>query len=149
MIRRCTRRATAAVVVAIAAGIAGCGGDDGPSNEEFVADANEICERHYAKISAEASKVLAGGNLPSPREFGELARGTIIPEYSAQLEELRALEPSEDKEEQFRSWLDDSTQLKNTLDANPAMIQNAQALVPVNAEADRLGLADECHIGPG
>ncbi|HEV2059922.1 MAG TPA: hypothetical protein VGR11_11245 [Solirubrobacteraceae bacterium] len=148
MIRQSPRQATVAVVAAIAVGFAGCGGDDAPSNEEFVAQANAICERHHARISEKASKVLAGGNLPSPREFGELARGTIIPEYSAQIEELRALEPSEEKEEQFRAWLDDSTQLKNRLAANPAMIQNPQALEPVNAEAERIGLAEECQVGP-
>ena len=149
MIRQSPRRATVAVVAAIAAGFAGCGGDDAPTNEEFVAQANAICQEHHANITEEASKVLAGGNLPSPREFGELARGTIIPEYNAQIEELRALEPSEEKAEQFGAWLDDSTELKNRLQANPVMIQNAQALEPVNAEAERLGLADECHIGPG
>lgn len=149
MIRQSPRQTTVAVVAAIAVGFAGCGGDDSPSNEEFVAQANTICERHHANISEEASKVLAGGNLPSPREFGELARGTIIPEYSAQIDELRAVEASEEKQEQFRAWLDDSTQLKNRLAQNPTMIQNVQALESVNAEAERLGLADECHIGPG
>lgn len=148
MIRQSPRQAAVAVVATIAVGFAGCGGDDSPSNEEFVAQANAICERHHARISEEASKVLAGGNLPSPREFGELARRTIIPEYSAQIEELRALEASEEKEEEFRAWLDDSTQLKNRLAANPAMIQNTQALQPVNAEAERLGLAEECKVGP-
>ncbi|MBW3654239.1 MAG: hypothetical protein KY433_11815 [Actinobacteria bacterium] len=126
----------------------GCGGEDSPSNEEFVAQANRICERHHARISAEASKVLAGGDLPSPREFGELARRTIIPEFSAQIEELRALEPSEDKAEEFRSWLADSTQLKNRLERNPALIQNPQALQQVNAQVGQLGLADECRVGP-
>lgn len=149
MIRQGTRRATVGLVVAVTVGLTACGGDDAPSNEEFAARADAICKRHHANITAEASKVLAGGNLSSPREFGELARGTIIPEYSAQIEELRALEPSEDKAEAFRSWLDDSAELKDTLEANPAMIQNAQALESVNAEAGRLGLADECRIGPG
>ena len=149
MVRQSPRQATAAVVAAITVGFAGCGGDDAPSDEEFVSQANAICERHHARITEEASKVLAGGNLPSPREFGELARGTIIPEYSAQIEELRALEASEEKQEEFRAWLDESEELKNQLEQNPVMIQNARALEPVNAEAERLGLADECHIGPG
>ena len=149
MTRHRTRAATVAVVAAIVAGLTACGGEDSPSNEEFVAQANTICERHHARISAEASKVLAGGDLPTPREFGELARGTIIPEYSAQIEELRALEPSEDKAEEFRSWLDDSAQLKNSLQRNPALIQNPRTLEPVNAQVDRLGLASECRIGPG
>ena len=149
MVRQSPRQATVAVVAAITVGFAGCGGDDAPSNEEFVSQANAICERHHATITEEASKVLAGGNLPSPQEFGELARGTIIPEYSAQIEELRALEASEEKQEEFRAWLDESEELKNRLEQNPVMIQNAQALEPVNAEAEQLGLADECHIGPG
>ena len=148
MTRQGSRAATVAVVVAITAGMTGCGGEDSPSNEEFVAQANAICERHHRRISAEASKVLAGGNLPNPREFIELARRTIIPEYTAQIQELRALEPSEDKAEEFRSWLADSTQLKNRLERNPAMIQNPQALQQVNAQVGQLGLADECRVGP-
>ncbi len=148
MTRHRTRAATVAVVVAITSGLAACGGEDAPSNEEFVAQANAICERHHRRISEEASKVLAGGNLPNPREFIELARGTIIPEYTAQIQELRALEPSEDKAEEFRGWLADSTQLKNRLERNPAMIQNPRALQQVNAQVGQLGLADECRVGP-
>ncbi len=148
MTRHRTRATTVAVVVAITSGLAACGGEDAPSNEEFVAQANAICERHHRRISAEASKVLAGGNLPNPREFIELARGTIIPEYTAQIKELRALEPSDEKAEEFRSWLDDAEQLRNRLQRNPTLIQNPRALEPVNAQVDRVGLADECRIGP-
>lgn len=143
------RRATAVGVAAAALALAGCGGDDGPTKAEFVNDANAICKRHYVKISEAASKLLAGGKLPSPREFGQLAMGTIIPEYSAQIRELNNVEPPEDEAQVYEKWLDDSARLRDRLQKNPVLIQQPQALSAVNAQADRLGLASDCRIGPG
>ena len=145
---RGSRRAAITLTVAAIAG-AGCGGDDGPSRAEFVEEANAICERHRATINEAASKVLAGGKLPSPREFGRLAQGTIIPEYEAQIQELRDVEPSEDAEAAYKDWLDDSEALKARLETNPVMIQNPRSMAAVNRQADRLGLTADCHIGPG
>lgn len=143
------RRATAVGVAATALAVAGCGGDDGPTKGEFVKEANAVCKRHYVKISAAASKLLAGGKLPSPREFGQLAMGTIIPEYSAQIRELNDVEPPEDEAKAHDKWLDDSAALRDRLQKNPVLIQQPQALSAVNGQADRLGLASDCHIGPG
>lgn len=143
------RRATSVGVTAAVLAVAGCGGDDGPTKGEFVKDANAVCKRHYVKISAAASKLLAGGKLPSPREFGQLAMGTIIPEYSAQIRELDDVEPPEDQADAYEKWLNDSTALRDRLQKNPVLIQRPQALSAVNGQADRLGLANDCHIGPG
>ncbi len=75
----------------------GCGGDDDAlNNGELVKKANAFCKRHTQKIGAASGKLLAGGQLPSPREFGKLAQGTIVPEVGAQVKELRALEPPDD-----------------------------------------------------
>ena len=142
-------RAFVALVVALAVGSAGCGGDDGPTKAEFVQDANAVCKRHYVKISAAAAKLLAGGKLPSPREFGTLAQGTIIPEYSAQIAELRKVDAPEEQAQAYDAWLDDSQALKTKLEGNPALIQKPQELATVNGQADRLGLSSDCHIGPG
>jgi hypothetical protein len=136
------------VVAAIAVGAAGCGGDDGPSKEQFVANANAICKRHYVTISAAASKLLAGGRLPSPRQFGKLAQETILPQNTPQIAELRAVKPSEAQAAAYRAWLDDSEALKARLMRNPALIQDAKALAAVNGQADALGLSSNCHVGP-
>ena len=143
------RRATAVGATVAALAVAGCGGDGGPTKGEFVKEANAVCKRHYVKISAAASKLLAGGKLPSPREFGQLAMGTIIPEYSAQIRELEDVEPPEDQAAAYEKWLNDSTALRDRLQKNPVLIQQPQALAAVNGQADRLGLANDCHIGPG
>jgi hypothetical protein len=148
MTRRRAGRATVAAVAALALAAAGCGGDDGPSKKEFVSNANAVCKRHYAKISAAAGKLLAGGALPDPREFGRLAQGTIIPQYTAQVRELRAVKPSKGQAAAYRAWLDDSQALRDRLQAKPALIQNARSLSAVNGQADRLGLSNTCHVGP-
>ncbi len=143
------RHATAlAATAAITIGAAGCGGDEGPTRQEFASEANAVCKRHRAKISAAAAKVLAGGKLPSPQEFGRLAQGTIIPEYTAQIAELRRVEPPEEQAGAFRSWLDDSEALRARLQRNPALIQDPRGLAAVNGQADRLGLSRDCHVGP-
>jgi len=33
--------------------------------------------------------------------------------------------------------------------ADPKLITNPASFTPVNRQADRLGLARECHVGPG
>jgi hypothetical protein len=147
--RDAARRATVVGVTAAALAVGSCGGEDGPTKAEFTKEANAVCKRHYVKISAAASKLLAGGKLPTPREFGQLAMGTIIPEYSAQIRELRDVEPPEKRSEAYEIWLKDSDSLRGRLQENPALIQQPRALSAVNGQADRLGLSRDCHIGPG
>jgi len=142
------RRATAVTAAAATLAAAGCG-DDGPTKAEFAKEANAICKRHYVKISAAARKLLAGGKLPTPREFGQLAMGTIIPEYSAQIRELRDVEPAETQSKAYEIWLNDSDSLRDRMQKNPALAQQPRALSAVNGQADRLGLSRDCHIGPG
>ena len=139
---------TAAVVAALAVTAAGCGEDE-RSNADFVKDANAVCKRHYATISAAASKLLAGGKLPTPQQFGKLAQMTIIPEYNAQIDELRDVEPTESKKAAYDKWLADSEALATKLQGNPMIIQQPPMLASVNGQGDKLGLAPECHIGAG
>ena len=138
------------VAVAVVVGLlAGCGDEEGRPKAEFVKEVNAICKRHNDRISAAASKILAGGTLPDPREFGRLARETILPEYAAQIRELRAVEPSPDEADAYKAWLEDSQALRAMLESNPALIQQPRAVATVNAGANRLKLSEECRIGPG
>lgn len=145
--------AAAAAGATIVLAVAGCGGDDdkssGLSKQELVKQANPICKRHFDRISAAASKLLAGGQLPNPREFGKLAQGTIIPEYTAQIKELRALKPSDDVADAYRKWLADSDSTRAKIEQNPSLVSSPASFRAVNGEADKLGLSKQCHIGPG
>ena len=146
---QCARRASAIAAVVALGVLAGCGGDEGPTRSEWLAEVNAVCKRHNDRITAAASKVLAGGNLPDRRAFGRLARGTILPEYAAQIRELRAVEAPADQAADYRAWLDDSQALHAMLERNPVLIQQPRALDAVNRGANRLALSDECRIGPG
>ena len=139
---------TAAVAAALAMAAAGCGEDE-RTNADFVKDANAVCKRHYATIQAAASKLLAGGKLPTREQFGKLAQGTIIPQYDAQIAELRDVEPTESKKAAYDKWLADSEALATKLKMNPIIVQQPPMLAAVNEQGDKLGLAAECRIGPG
>lgn len=147
--RKRALRVLAAIAALGAVSVAGCGGDDGPSNEEFVSQANAICERHTERIEAAASEALAGGELPDPREFGKVAQQTIIPEITAQVEELRELEPPDEAADEYDRFVDSAEQARRRLEQDPSRITNAANFQDVNQQADELGLSQSCHIGPG
>lgn len=148
--RRSRRVASAAAVCgsAIALAAAGCGGSSGLSKEDLVKQADPICKRHFETITASVSKVLAGGRLPDPRQFGKIAMGTVIPQYTAQTKELRALKPSDDVKDAYAKWLADSDATRAKLGQNPALLTNPAPFRGVNGEADKLGLSKQCHVGP-
>lgn len=140
-------RATGLAFAVGAVVAAGCG-DEGPSEEEFRQSANEICKRHTAPIREAAGKLLAGGELPDPREFQRLAQGTIIPEYSAQVGELRQLEPPEDLSEEYQQFLEASAGARERITEDPSAITNPSNFEEVNRQAQELGLSRDCLVGP-
>lgn len=146
------RPAAAAAVIALSLAIAACGDDEkdsgGLSRAELVEQADPICKRHNATITAASSKLLAGGQIPDPKKFGQFAQQTIVPETSAQTMELRALKPADDVASEYRGWLDASDATVEKIQANPAVVTDAANFKDVNARADKLGLAKQCHIGP-
>lgn len=142
-------RWTGLVVVAVMAlGSAACGGG-GPSTEDFTREANAICQEHRATIDAAASEVLAGGQLPDPEEFGRLAQETIIPELTAQLEELRKVEPAKDVADEYERVLSLGEQAVADIRQDPSVLTDPANFQEVNQQVDAAGLSPACRIGPG
>lgn len=139
----------AAALSAFAAAGCGGGGDDGLSKGELVKKANAICKRHTNTITVASSKLLAGGQLPSTRKLGKLALGTIVPETSAQVKELRALDASDDVAGDYKEWLDDSDSAVGRIMKDPSILPNPASFKRVNGQAADLGLSSDCRIGPG
>jgi hypothetical protein len=75
------------VVLALAAG---CGGDDGPSAEDYVREGNEVCRQ--AMEDAEGIERPTGDSS----EAVEAYANAFLPIARRRLEGLRALEPAED-----------------------------------------------------
>lgn len=137
-----------ATALATAIMLAGCEGG-GVSQEEFVEEANAICEEHRAAIEEEASQLMAGGELPSPEEFGQLAHGTIIPELDEQFSRLGELEPPDELADDFEAYVSEGEEKIAEMEQDPSIITDPGNFQELNAQADEAGLSSACHVGPG
>ncbi len=81
--------AVAGTVVALALA-AGCGGDDGPSAEDYVRQGNEVCRE--ATADAKDIKRPTGDSSEAVATYAN----AFLPIAKRRLEGLRALEPAED-----------------------------------------------------
>lgn len=149
-----------ALLVALA--IAGCGSSKsssssgsttgsastGLSKAALVSSADAICTRHRAVITAGSQKMLAGGKLPTPATFGKFAMGTVIPQTSAQVQELSALKPSASEASSYDQWLASLRTTVAKMKQNPVVIQHSATFKTVNGQATALGLK-ACQVGPG
>ena len=99
------------LILAIAAPVlAGCGGGDSGSTEDFVADANRICREGEAKIQeVSREETQAAGDAESLEEQRQ-AVATVLERtaeaYEPYMERLRALDPPSDLEENWTTFLD-------------------------------------------
>lgn len=141
---RTTRNATALVVLLL---LLGCSGG-GVNREDFLQQANASCSDHREKIEAAASKVLAGGSLPDPQQFGRLAQETIIPELTAQFNELRRLDPPSDLAGRVEEYVSQGDGVVARLKQDPSLITDGANFTDLNGKASQIGLSDACHVGP-
>ena len=90
--------------------LAGCGGGDEPSTEEFVADANKICREGEAKlqeVTREQEEAIT--DLESPEQQREAVATGLersAGAYQPYMERLRELDPPADLDENWTSFLD-------------------------------------------
>jgi hypothetical protein len=109
--------------------LAGCGGGDDASTEDFVADANNICREGAAKIQeVTREQQEAAGDLDSLEEQRQAVASTLeatAEAYAPYMDRLRALDPPSDLAENWTSFLDG--------------VQRAFDLIPDLADATRDG----------
>jgi hypothetical protein len=109
--------------------LAGCGGGDGSSTEDFVADANRICREGEAKIQEVSREQQDAAGKPESLEQQRKAVATVLEStaeaYAPYMERLRALEPPSDLAADWTSFLDD--------------VERAFDLIPDLADATRAG----------
>ncbi|MDP9021575.1 MAG: hypothetical protein M3N57_02530 [Actinomycetota bacterium] len=144
-----TLRLSTLVALAVAVVAAACGDNGGLSRDEFIQQANEICQEHRSNIEAAASEILAGGQMPSPEEFRRLAQETIIPETRQQLEEIGEFEPPDEFADEVDAYVTGGEEFLNRMEEDPSIIQDPGNAADVNQAADEIGLSPACRIGPG
>ena len=101
----------ASILCLAVAALAACGGDDEErlTRDEFVEQANDICEKGNGEIEDEAEQRF--GDLeenPPADEAEEFLDDVLIPNVEQQLDDLRELEPPENLEDDVEEVLDDA-----------------------------------------
>ena len=85
----------ALLAVVVLAGAA-CGGDDGVSKADYLAEAKEVCQQGNQALTKASNDVFAKvppGQKLSPEEIENFVRTTVVPTIRDQIKQLRALEP--------------------------------------------------------
>jgi hypothetical protein len=116
---------TAAIV------IAGCGGDDRLTREEFVSEAEAICEEFDQRLE----------DVPDPESADDVERyvDEARPVIEDGLGELRALQPPEELEEQWDELMDRNDEALEVLDdlSEAAASADEARLQEISEEASR------------
>jgi hypothetical protein len=83
----------------------GCGGDDAPTQEEYVAQADEICKEADEALNVVIEDTF-GTRQPNQQEIISFTGDEVIPNIEGQIEDLRALTPPEGDEETVNAIYD-------------------------------------------
>jgi hypothetical protein len=111
--------------------VAGCGGDDRLTREEFVSEAEAICEEFDQRLE----------DVPEPESADDVERfaDEARPVIEDGLAELRALQPPEELEEQWNELMDKNDEALEVLDdlSQAAASADEARLQEISEEASR------------
>ncbi len=133
----------AAFAIVIAAfAVAGCGGDDDDtdSKEEFIAQADEICESGDAEIEQQALELGTGA------DENTLVTTVIVPGTRDQVEQIRALTPPEGDEDEIAEFLDTFDRGLDELEDDPSILSKAETIAEARQLATGYGFKS-CNTG--
>jgi hypothetical protein len=91
------------------------------SKEEFVAQADAICEAGDEDIGAAAEDLFSGGANPGQAEEEAFVTETLVPGVQDQIDQIRGLSPPEGDEEQIDAFLDAAQEGVDELEENPSL----------------------------
>jgi len=154
----CSRLPSMLIAVLAPLAIAACGEkqeDTTPTTsaaltkQEFVAEANKICEQTTGKIDRASSKFFAdapAGKEAPPDEVAQFARRTAFPAIESGISRIRALGAAVGDEDEVEALLDAAEQDLGKLEQDPAEVAPG-APGPALARFDELAGAyglDKC-----
>ncbi len=85
---------------------AGCGSsDDGPTKDEFIAQADKVCEEGNQAIQAKVAEQF-GDKAPSKKQITQFVTETYVPSFQQQVDQLREIEAPSDDEETWQGIVD-------------------------------------------
>jgi hypothetical protein len=144
MSRLSIRAVTIGAVLSLGSVVAlGCG-DDALSEDEFVGQANDICEEGNARLDTLAEEVEGGleDNEPAEDLLEDFA-GQFVDEVRGQVEAIRELDGPGDLEDELNPVLDDADGILDQIEEDPSVFTSeGDPFEDVNARLDELGLTE-------
>jgi hypothetical protein len=148
---------TALLCAAFALILAGCGDDEDSTtessatggegvaltDEEFIAQGNEICAAGSEEIQQAANETF-GGQQPTDAQIEQFA-GILVPSIQAQIDGIRALTPPEDLAADVETFLSDAEDALADIEADPTLLAASDDEGPfadTNVQAVELGLTE-------
>jgi hypothetical protein len=144
----------ALAIAALALVAAGCGGDDDEgdtgasgatgvsgtplSHAEFVSQADAICKQGGNEID-QAGRAL--GDQPSQPEVEAFVTDTLVPGIQDQIDQVAALTPPEDEQDQIQEFIQTSQDDLDALEADPSLLQG-KPFADANQMAEDIGLRE-------
>lgn len=109
-------------------GLAGCGSDDERlTQEEFVTQGNAICQASNDRLDPlfeEAFGDATEENPPTEEEVVAFFNDTFLPELDSQLDDLDALNPPEDVEDDFDAAVVEARKVLAQIEDDPVAFTN-------------------------
>jgi hypothetical protein len=117
----------------------GCGGDDSPSKDEYIAQADSICRDADEALDKEIQEAF-GTNPPTQQQIVAFSESNAIPNLEDQLADLRALTPPESEEETLARIYDTLEEAIAQIKEDPASDSVPPALEEAREQAKEFGL---------
>lgn len=130
--------------------IAACGSDEKRlSTEEFLKQGNAICDAGNTAIDAAGEKLFPSGG-PTPELLTTFANDVLVPSVQGQINDLKALSPPADLEDEVDKLLADAQTALDKVKADPVPALNGpeDPFADVNVRAAKIGLT-ACAGGDG
>jgi hypothetical protein len=118
---------------------AGCGGDDSPSKDEYVAQADAVCRDADDALNQEIQEAF-GAKPPTERQIVAFSESNAIPNLEGQLADLRALTPPEGEEETLTRIYDTLEEAIAQIKEDPASDTVPPALEEARKQAKEFGM---------
>ena len=135
------------IVVIASAGLTACGDDDEErlSKADFLEQGNAICDAGNEEVDKAFASISPDGEEPPMEDIVAMFEDTLIPSVRGQIDDLRALNPPADLEDDVNKMLDDASdaidEIEARLDDDPdAVFDGEDPFEKVNAQAAAIGL---------
>ena len=145
------------LVLAMGLVAAGCGDDDDEtttaatsettggvvagaplSEDEFIAEADAICEAGDAEIDAAAQDFFPEGGSPGIAEETAFASEVLLPSIQEQIDQIRGLTPPEGSEDDVTAFLDTAQETVDELKEDPTPLTGGGSGGDPFTETERL-----------